>query len=204
MNSKIWTPVLALIAAAFGVLAARLWWAPDTGASPTSGTLLPTPRTVTTFKLIAEDGKPFTNADLSRHWSLIFTGFTHCPDVCPTTLSLLKDTVARLGAQGDALQIVFVSVDPERDTPEALERYVHYFNPHFRAATGPTAELEILGANLGFVFAKIPGPTPESYSMDHSVALILTDPQGRLAGYFTPPFKAEVLAADLSTLLKRS
>ena len=204
MNSKIWTPVLALIAAAFGVLAARLWWTPGAGASLMSGTLLPTPRTVTAFRLTAEHGKPFTNSELSGHWSLIFTGYTRCPDVCPTTLNLLKSTVTRLGAQADALQIVFLSVDPERDTPEALEHYVHYFNPHFRAATGPTAELEILGANLGFVFAKIPGPTPESYSMDHSAALILVDPQGRVAGYFTPPFKAEVLAADLSNVLKRS
>lgn len=203
MNPKIRTPVLALIAAALGVLAARLWWAP---ASPElkSGTLLPTPRAIIAFKLISQDAKPFTNAELNGHWSLLFTGFTHCPDVCPTTLNLLKSTVARLGAQAGALQIVFLSVDPERDTPEALERYVHYFNPHFRAATGPTAELEILGANLGFVFEKIPGPTPQSYSMDHTAALILIDPRGQLAGYFTPPFKAEALAADLSTVMKRS
>jgi protein SCO1/2 len=204
MKSKSWTVFLALIAAAFGVLAARLLWTPGAHATLKSGTLLPEPRTVVPFKLVAEDGKPFANADLGGHWNLIFTGYTHCPDVCPTTLSLLKGTMARLGAQADAVQVVFLSIDPERDTPEALERYVHYFNPRFRAATGPSAELEILGANLGFVFAKIPGPAPESYSMDHSAALILVDPQGRLAGYFTPPFNAEALAADLSTVLKRS
>ena len=201
-QSRTWTLALALTAAAVGVLAARLWLAPPAATALKSGTLLPAPRQIVDFALAAEDGKPFTNADLRGRWSLVFTGFTHCPDVCPTTLSLLKGVANRLGTQADEVQIVFLSVDPERDTPEALEHYVHYFSPRFRAATGPVPELEQLGASLGFVFAKVPGPTPESYTMDHSAALILVNPQGQLAGYFTPPLRADALAADLSSLLK--
>src|SRR5205807_555248 len=112
-----------------GVLAARLWWMPTSDAALKSGTLLPAPRPVVAFALTAEDGARFTNAQLDGHWNLIFTGYTHCPDVCPTTLNILKNTVARLGAQADAVQILFLSIDPERDTPEALAHYVHYFNP---------------------------------------------------------------------------
>src|SRR2546425_10813592 len=103
MNSKIWTPVLAVIAAAFGVLAARLWWIPPADTTLKSGTLLPAPRQVAAFALTAEDGARFTNAQLDGHWNLIFTGYTRCPDVCPTTLNILKSTVTRLGAQADAL-----------------------------------------------------------------------------------------------------
>jgi protein SCO1/2 len=99
------------------------------------------------------------------------------------------------------VQFVFLSVDPERDTPESLERYVHYFNPRFRGITGPNAELDRLQPQLGFVYVKVPGPSPESYTMDHSAALILINPQAQVAGYFTPPLRADALAQDLSTVI---
>src|SRR4051812_35058681 len=128
MPSKLWVPALALTAALLGALAAQYWLGSGKSAQGTlqSGTLLPNPRPVADFALTAEDGKPFTRAQLDGRWSLIFVGFTRCPDVCPTTLSTLKSVAGRLADQGKSLQVIFLSVDPERDTPEALERYVHY------------------------------------------------------------------------------
>lgn len=168
-----------------------------------SGTLLETPRAISDFALIGGDGQPFTKADLQGHWSLIFAGYTFCPDVCPTTLATLKAMQAKLGPDAQRLQVVFLSVDPERDTPPRLAQYVRYFSPDFRAATGEVPALEKLGENLGFVFAKVLGATPETYLMDHSAALMLVDPKAELAGYLTPPFKAEAMAADLKPLLER-
>ncbi len=191
---------LAIAAALLGALAAHLWLAPPDVVLQT-GTLLPEAREIGDFELTGEDGRPFTAADLKGRWSILFTGFTHCPDVCPTTLATLKNVAGRLN-DDDKLQVVFLSVDPERDSPEALATYVHYFSPRFRAATGPTSELDRLGAKLGFVYVKVPGRTPETYTMDHSAALILVNPAGRLAGYFTPPLRAEMLAGDLASLLK--
>jgi protein SCO1/2 len=166
-----------------------------------SGTLLEKPRPIVDFTLTGEDGKPFTRADLLGHWDLIYVGYTYCPDVCPTTLATLKDVHKALGADAAKVRVVFLSVDPERDTPERLAQYVHYFSPAFKAITGDKAQLDALGSNLGFVYMKVPGPTPQTYSMDHSAALILVNPQAELAGFVSPPLIAETLAADLRSLV---
>jgi protein SCO1/2 len=165
-----------------------------------SGTLLDPPRPIVDFTLTGDDGKPYTRERLLGHWSLLYVGYTNCPDVCPTTLALLKQVYALLGADAGKVRIVFLSVDPERDTPARLAQYVHYFSPDFAAATGDKQQLEALGANLGFVFMKVPGATPQSYSMDHSAALILVNPKAELAGYVSPPLIAEALSADLRRL----
>jgi protein SCO1 len=169
-----------------------------------SGTLLAPPRAVADFSLTGADGQPFTKSNLLGRWNLIYVGYTFCPDQCPTTLSLLKAVQAGLGGEAAKLRVTFISIDPERDTPARLDQYVHFFSPSFGAATGSTAQLDALGANLGFVYQKVPGATPQSYLMDHSSALILIDPQGRLAGYLTPPFKKEDLVADLKSVLEKS
>ena len=199
-SSTIWALVLVPVAALLGALAAHLWLEPPAPRLQ-SGTLLPQPRAIADFSLIGEDGKPFTKSDLRGHWSVVFTGYTHCPDVCPTTLATLKSTAAKLGARADRVQVVFLSVDPERDRPEALERYVHYFDPRFRGVTAPNAELDRLAPQLGFVYLKVPGANPDAYTMDHSAALILINPDAQVVGYFTPPLKADALAQDLSMVI---
>ena len=166
-----------------------------------SGTLLKTPRPVEAFTLTAASGAPFTNTDLAGHWTVIFPGFTFCPDVCPTTLTELKAVNARLGETAKDVRFLFLSVDPERDTPDKIGRYIAFFDPAFQGATGEPAALEKLGATLGFVFAKVPGATADSYTIDHSTALILIDPEGRIAGYLTPPFKPDVMAADIKAIV---
>lgn len=169
-----------------------------------SGTLLKTPRVIEAFKLTAGNGAIFSNARLAGHWTVIFPGFTFCPDVCPTTLATLKAVNAKLGAAAVKVRFVFLSVDPARDTPEKLRNYVMFFSPAFIGVTGDQATLERLGANIGFVYAKVPGATPDSYTMDHSTALILINPQGQVAGYLTPPFKPDAMAEDLRKLVAQT
>lgn len=195
--------LIAVVAAVAGLLAASYLFEPKDISliRLNSGTLLPQPRPLPEFALTDSDGKPFDKASLMNRWSIVFVGFTHCPDVCPTTLALLKTVNAKLQAEKKTLRVVFLSIDPERDTAAALGTYAHYFSPDFVGVTGPEEQLTKLGQAMGFVFAKAPGPTPESYTMDHSSALILINPDAQVAGYFTPPLKVDALVSDLSGLL---
>jgi protein SCO1/2 len=193
--------MMAAVALPLGMLAWREQ--AERSAMLVSGTLLPQTRPVGEFALTGDDGRPFTRASLLGRWTVVFVGYTHCPDVCPTTLSQLKAAKARLGADAARLAVLFVSVDPERDTPDHLGRYVRYFDKDFRAVTGPADALTALGRQLGFVFVKNPAMAGEGYGIDHSAELILLDPKARLAGYLTPPFRAEALAADFETILRK-
>lgn len=187
-------------------LAAGAWlatrWYPPRVAVAQSGMLLGTPRPVADFTLTDHHGAPFSNAQLRGRWSLVFAGFTHCPDVCPTTLGLMKVVAQQLGPRAPAM--VFLSVDPERDTPAVLKPYVEYFGPPIVGVTGARASLDSLCASLGIAYVKVPGASDAEYTVDHSAALVLVDPQGRVAGYFPPPLKADTLAADLSRIVGAS
>lgn len=201
MSNGVWKwALLGGLAVLLGIAAGTLSLRPQAVAM-TSGTLLGTPRPIDAFTLQSAAGTPFTRADLQGHWTVVFAGFTFCPDVCPTTLTELKAVKARLGDRADVIRFLFLSVDPERDTPEKIAKYVAFFDPAFKGATGDPATLEKLGANLGFVYAKVPGATGGSYTIDHSTALILIDPQARVAGYLTPPFKPDAMAADLKAIV---
>lgn len=166
-----------------------------------SGTLLDRPRPVAPFTLTGDDGQPLTRDDLSGHWTVLFAGYTFCPDVCPTTLAAVRAARDKLGDRAAQIHVLFLSVDPDRDTPDRLHTYVRYFAPDFRGATGNLETLQSMGNNLGFVFEKAPSPGGGGYLVDHSAALMLIDPQNRLAGYLTPPFEADKLAADFQRLL---
>lgn len=201
-NRHLYWGLAAAFAVLIGITAGMLMFDPHNTELKT-GTLLKTPKTIAAFALNGSDGRPFTDADLRGHWTLVFAGYTYCPDVCPTTLTEMKALRAKLGAEAARLRVLFVSIDPERDTPEKLAKYVHYFSPDFEAATAAPTVLENLGRDLGFVFTKVPGGTPDAYLMDHSASLILIDPAARVAGYFSPPFQLDAMAKDLAPLLKR-
>ncbi len=110
-----------------------------------SGTLLKTPRAIAPFSLDGSNGAPFGNAELAGHWTVVFAGFTFCPDVCPTTLTELKAVKARLGDAAAQVRFLFLSVDPGRDTPEKIASYLNFFSPDFIGATGDDAALDANG-----------------------------------------------------------
>lgn len=193
--------VVAALAALAGLVVAQLMLT-DRGIKVSSGTLLKQPRSIEAFTLRDTSGAPFDNSRLAGQWSLVFAGFTFCPDVCPNTLGVLKSLKAKLDEAQAPLQVVFVSVDPERDSLDRLGTYVHYFDPRFVGVTGAVAELEKLARSMSLVFAKVPGTTPDSYTMDHSSALVLINPQGQVFGYFLPPHRLDALAADLVSLIR--
>jgi protein SCO1/2 len=162
-----------------------------------AGTALPETRALPGFALLDQAGRPFDAARFEGRWSLLFTGFTHCPDVCPTTVALMADVRRRVPR--DDLQFVFLSVDPERDSPEAVARYLAHFDPALVGVTGPRAEMERLTAGLGLAQVRNPEVDGE-YSVDHSTAFVLIDPDARLAGYWSAPHERKALAADLEML----
>lgn len=162
-----------------------------------SGTVLPEPMKIEPFALTDQDGRTLDAAALEGRWTLLFTGFTHCPDICPTTLATLAELDGRLGAA--APRFLFVSVDPERDTPERIAAYLAHFDPDLVGATGSRDAIESFTRGLGLAQVRNPGVGDE-YTVDHSAALVLIDPRVRYAGYFQPPFDTDALATDLARL----
>ena len=192
--------VIAALAAALGLwLGARLLGAP---AAPKfeNAVLYPVPRALPDFHLIRSNGQALTLADWQGHWTVAFFGYTNCPDVCPTTLATFKQVWKQLDAATIAkVRFDFVSVDPGRDTPELLARYVGYFNRDFVAATGSDEQLTRLTGALGFVYSHEQA-AHGNYTVDHSASAVIIDPRGRQIGLFRPPFEAAKIAADLTTL----
>jgi len=132
---------------------------------------------------------------------VVFFGYTQCPDVCPTTLQELVEAKAILGAQGERLQGVFVSLDPERDTPEVLRAYTEAFDPSLVALTGTPEQITAVAKDFKVFFKKVEGKQPGSYTLDHSAGLYVYDPQGRLRVYQRYGQGAQALAQDVKALL---
>ncbi|HSW11306.1 MAG TPA: SCO family protein [Solimonas sp.] len=190
---------IGAIAAVLGIVVALQFSTPR-GTELQSGTQLPQPRALPAFELVDQDAQPFGAPQLAGRWTLLFPGFTYCPDVCPTTLALLKQVNAGLD-ESLRPRVVFLSVDPERDTPARLKSYVSHFDPGFFGVTAPEPQLSAIARGLGIAYAKVPGSSPDSYQMDHSASLILLDPQARIVAYFSPPFDPAKLSADLKAVI---
>lgn len=169
-----------------------------------AATVLPEPRAIPSFSLTDHKGQAFGRAQLTNHWSLLFFGFTRCPDICPNTLGLLQAVNAALGqeAVGSPLQVVFVSVDPRHDKPQVLKSYIEYFDPAFIAVTGPEDELQKLTGTLYMPYAYQPtGDQEDDYTVEHSGALVLLNPLGQAVAYFSPPLQIRAVLADLRRIL---
>ena len=146
-----------------------------------------TPRDVGDFKLKGHTGAPFTPNTLEGHWTLLFFGFTHCPDICPTTMSFLARLVEQLdGTEAVDTRVVMVSVDPARDTPAVLADYVPYFDPEFLGVTGDFIEILGFARSLNAPFRKITADDG-SYQVDHSANVMLINPRGDFHGFFKAP-----------------
>lgn len=156
------------------------------------------------FNLTDATGKPRTLADYRGKAVVIFFGYTQCPDVCPTTLAELAEVMKRLGPDADRVQVLFVTIDPERDTPQLLAQYVPAFDPRFMGLRGDAAATEAVAKEFKIIYQKQPGATPGSYTMDHSAGTYIFDPQGRLRLYVSYGQGPEVFAHDLRELLKAS
>ena len=149
-------------------------------------------------------GKARTLADFRGKAVVIFFGFTQCPDVCPTALSALAEAMRRLGPDGARVQVLFVTIDPERDTADLLSRYVPSFHPSFLGLRGDAEATARVAKEFKVLYQKVPGQTPDTYTMDHSAGLYLLDPQGRLRVFESHGQGAEAIAHDLAQLLRSS
>ena len=200
--------LLAALALTGGLMVWFYLHAPEPSQSseppPTrQATLLPQLRALKPFSLTDHKGETFDNRSLLGQWTFMSFGYTYCPDICPTTMSLfteVNDLLQNSNARAP-YRITFVSVDPERDSLERLSEYVTYFNPAFLGATGPEPALQKLTKPLGILYERV--ETEDSamgYVMDHSASIILVDPQGRFHAYFSPPHDPEMMASDFLTI----
>jgi len=154
------------------------------------------------FALTDHNGQPRTLKDFAGKVVVLFFGYTQCPDVCPTSMFELAEVKKLLGKDGALLQGLFITVDPERDTPEVLKAYMANFDPSFLALYTTPAKLEALAKEFKVYFKKVDGPTPTSYSMDHSAGSYVYDPQGKVRLYTRYDSGAALLAADIRLLLQ--
>ncbi|MGE0331214.1 MAG: SCO family protein [Ramlibacter sp.] len=154
------------------------------------------------FNLTDHNGQPRSIKDFAGKVVVVFFGFTQCPDVCPTALAELAEVKRTLGKDGDKLQGIFVTVDPERDTPEVLKGYMANFDPSFLALRGTPEQLAAMARDYKVYYKKVDGKTPTSYTMDHSAGSFVYDTQGRIRLYTRYGSGAQALADDIRLLLK--
>ena len=168
-----------------------------------TGTLLAQPKTLPQFEFIDHYGESITRRDLTGQWSLLFTGFTSCPDICPATIYILNELDNKLRSNDTELRMILLSIDPERDTPEVLAQYLELFSSSLTGITGSLSGIEQFCDEIGMSFIHIPG-TAGRYTVEHSGAIVLIDPRGRISGYFRPPFDPDRMAQDLHAIAGHS
>ena len=198
--------LVAALAAGLGLWAAQKHYAPPAAvAMPAmrSVTLFPGIRMLAPYKLNASDGSTITPQSIKGHWTLVFLGFTRCPDVCPTTLQSLGHAEKTWAALPPTTRprVLFVSVDPDRDTPQHVGEYAHYFGKDILAATADEKTLATFARSLGMIYMKVPTKGGD-YTIDHSSSVSVLDPDGNMAGLIRPPFDPVAIGADLATLSK--
>jgi protein SCO1/2 len=150
--------------------------------------------------LIDENGKPITDQDMKGRPFLVFFGYRHCPDICPTTLFEMSEVMHALGTDADRIGALFVTVDPERDTPAVMKDYLSSFDPHLRGATGDPKAIDAVEKAYRVYAKKVPTDNGD-YSMDHTALVYLMDKQGRFVAPFKLNRKPEDAAADLRRYL---
>ena len=166
-------------------------------------TLFPDPKPLTAFALSDHKNRVFDLASLNGKWTFLFFGFTHCPDVCPTTLAVLaraRGNIAKNTVGAEDIQFVFVSVDPNRDTAGKLKQYVDYFDTTFLGVTGDNAQIGNLAGQLGAAYQVAITPGMENYPVYHTTAVFLLDPQARYHAIFKPPLDAEAISRRFKVL----
>jgi protein SCO1/2 len=154
------------------------------------------------FTLTDQDGRTFTDADLKGKPTLVYFGYTFCPDVCPTTLLLMETAAEKLGADGPSkVNLVFITIDPERDTPKLIKGYVGNFGATIKGLTGTPEQIAAVAKAYRVYYQKVPGKDGAPYLMDHSSIIYLLDRRGRFVTHFTDRSKAETIASAVQRLL---
>ncbi|MCP1673730.1 protein SCO1/2 [Natronocella acetinitrilica] len=200
------TALAGVIALAAGLWASTTLFAPATlDTDSLHGTYLNGGRDITEFQLIDHHGEPFTRDQLEGGWTLLFFGFTNCPDICPMTMLELGQVRRLLADEGvpdvDRVRGVFVTVDPARDTPERLQQYVPSFDPQFVGVTGALSDIDVLARDLGIVHMRHDEEDDEDYMVDHGSAVLLINPDGRLQALFQAPHRARQISSDMAQIL---
>lgn len=175
---------------------------PDPGTDA-AGYFLPDPIPAPALSLSSHLGETFDSADFQGRLLAVFFGYTSCPDVCPLTLSNLARAFVEMGEDGDRIQVVLVTVDPDRDTPERLGEYLGAFHPSFLGLTGTEEEIRAVADQFGAFFVRV-GEDDEDYTVDHTARTFIIDPSGRIPLTFPVTATPEEMARDLSSLLRES
>ncbi|MBV8492301.1 MAG: SCO family protein [Alphaproteobacteria bacterium] len=152
------------------------------------------------FQLIDQNGKPVSDAELKGKWQLVFFGYTHCPDTCPTALNEISLALDQLGKKRQDVEVVFITVDPDRDTPDVLKSYVQSFDAPIIALTGSPEAIKQAAKAYRVFYAKHPRPDGD-YDMDHSAVIYVMNPEGRFTATFTPDSTADAIAQRLQKLI---
>ena len=213
MTSGVRTTVLLCVAFVAVVLGALVYKATrepllDEATLKEQGTfLLPATRDIAPFSLTDQNGNRFDNTNLEGHWSLLFFGFTSCPDVCPVTLSALAQVEKQLSESGrkdllDKLRIYFVSVDPDRDSEAAIAKYVEAFSPNFTGVTGTHDALAAFAQQVNVAFMKVPDANG-GYTIDHTGNIVIIDPNGRYAGFMKLPHEPDRILMAFKSIAGR-
>jgi protein SCO1/2 len=201
---KTWAVGLALVVF-FGSIAAGCGSSSGSSgptATPLPGTVLDPPKVVSDFTLTSDANQPFHLSDLRGKVAVLFFGYTHCPDVCPTTLADFKRVKAHLGDDADRVSFVFISVDGARDTPERLATYVHAFDPDFIGLTGDDATLRTIAQDYGVFFQRVNYDNPDNYLVDHTASSFAVGPEGKLRVVFAYQSDPAGMAQRIRSLLK--
>jgi len=197
--------LLAGIAAAAFVVAANrlphLMLRPDLVSGPPelSNVMLPAPQPLKAFALRDGNREAFDLERLQGRWTMVFFGYTSCPDICPTALATLREVAGHLESE-ENVQYVFVSVDPARDTPERVGEYVEFFHPGFIGVSGDPERIEALMKQFNVMAKRNPGDNPDAYTIAHTSSIMLVGPDARLLGSFSPPHKARRIADQFQAL----
>ncbi len=202
-QSRLLSIAFIAIAGIAGLGAALLWRHAPAPVTLATGSYLSPARTLPDFSLIDQHGRTFGPADLRGSWTMMFFGYTNCPDFCPATLTTLAALEKRLRAGSAPLRprVVFLSVDAKRDTPEQLAKYIPYFDPDFIGLTAANqAAVEAVAAKLG-VGVIITPKTDGTYTVDHSGAIFVLNPDGNLTAILTGPFTVDALQADFQRIV---
>jgi protein SCO1/2 len=212
-KSTIKTALIVVIVAAAGLFGgswlSQLFFSnssPSAVSDELQATTFPTPRPLKPFSLHDQYGKPFTNERFQGKWSFVFFGYTNCPDVCPATMNLMNivsDKLEQAGISADDFQVVFVSVDPDRDDNAQLADYMKYFNPRFIGITGEKTQIDILAKQLSAIYFVRKPKGDKPYEVDHSAAVLLIDPDGKFHALFTPPHDADRISKDVQSIRQR-